>query len=342
MYVYGQQKQLSAVKIIIGINIAVFLVGMLFNNHQAITEAGCLNNAYIRSWELWRLVTSMFIHGDFMHLLFNMYGLWIFGNGLESAIGKRQFLILYFIAGLGGALFWMLATPWSMVEAVRITQDGGGFLYKIPFSEFAQWRSAIGDASSIVLRNSCIGASGAVTGVVLGMALVAPKMRIQLMFPPIPMTLKTFAIGYIIMEIFFSGRNDGIAHSVHVGGGICGFIYLVIVCFRNPTLYFIRERVRLWWYRVKTRFIPNMPKISKPNFFNNTTDSKPKADSYKSYDSSSYKQPETSSVSVKKSATVSENDLLEILLKMDREGIQSLTAEEAEILWKAKQVKGTK
>jgi len=144
----------------------------------------------VREGQAYRLIGSMFLHGDFWHLAFNMWGLYLFGSLLEKRIGSARLMMLYLISGLVGAGFWLAAN----------------------------WDSPV----------ACIGASGALFGVIIGAAMFFPDLQIMLLFPPIPMRLRTFAIVYALLEVFmeFSKIEGGIAHIVHLGGFVGGYLYL--------------------------------------------------------------------------------------------------------------------
>ena len=119
----------SIVKALILANVVVFLLGLLTNRH--LTDLLLLHPWYVRQLQLWRLVTYQFAHGGFMHLLFNMYGLWMFGRGVEQLLGQRRFLQLYLFSGIVGAGLWLLANWWGGGMAVIVEESGtmGRYLY---------------------------------------------------------------------------------------------------------------------------------------------------------------------------------------------------------------------
>jgi membrane associated rhomboid family serine protease len=214
--------------------------------------------------QVYRLVSCMFLHGGFMHILFNMWGVFLFGRMIEQQIGKSRFLLLYFISGILGSVIWLFA-----------------------------------NSSGI----PCIGASGAVFGLAIGAAMLFPDLRIMLMFPPIPMKLKTFAIVYILIEVFmeFSKVDEvagmgGIAHIVHLGGALGGYIYLRIACSKE----------------IRWDLLP----------------------SFRSGKSSSYEVPSGWSMSKDPESgdRVSQKELDRLLDKISETGINSLTPEEEETL----------
>ena len=144
----------------------------------------------VKHFQIWRLVTYMFVHGGFWHLAINMWGLYLFGTMLERRMGSANFLKLYFISGIIGALLW-LAFNWNSM---------------IP----------------------CVGASGALFGVMVAAAMMYPNVMIMLLIPPIPLKLKTFVIIYALIESFSSitGVEGQVAHLVHLGGLVGGYFYM--------------------------------------------------------------------------------------------------------------------
>ncbi|HBC85493.1 MAG TPA: hypothetical protein DCZ94_00925 [Lentisphaeria bacterium] len=147
----------------------------------------------VRKGEIYRLFTYMFLHGGFFHIFFNMWGLYLFGSLVEQRIGAARFFNLYFISGLCGAGLWMLFN----------------------------WNNDI----------PCVGASGAILGITLAAAMFYPDMMIMLLIPPIPMKMKTFAVVFSVVSILLliTGDNSGIAHLVHLGGFIGGYLYIKLI-----------------------------------------------------------------------------------------------------------------
>jgi len=135
----------------------------------------------------WTAVTYMFVHAGFAHIFFNMIGLFFFGPRLEQRLGARDFLILYFISGLGGSLF----------------------------SFFFQPQAAV------------IGASGAVYGVLVGFAYFWPRENIYIWgVLPIQARWLALGLIALTLYSGFSGSEAGIAHFAHLGGIAIGFGYL--------------------------------------------------------------------------------------------------------------------
>ena len=183
-----------------------------------------------------QLLTHMFMHGNFYHILFNMFGLWMFGSPLEQMWGRRKFLFFYFSAGLGAAGLQLLAYHIE-IQSVFTLLDSNG----ISFQDFKEILSS-GSYNTAILKyvdeesltsaysaynSSLVGASGAIYGILVAFAFSFPNSELMLLFPPIPVKAKYLVPGLILMDLFFgfSSYSLGpIAHFAHVGGAISGFL----------------------------------------------------------------------------------------------------------------------
>lgn len=242
------RPQGSVIKPLLWANVIVFLLTGFGSAEAGVAgqffEQLHLHPYYMRNWEIWRLGTYMFVHGGFMHILFNMWGLWLFGRVVEARLGPSRFLRLYFICGLVGGLAW-LAANWDPQGLYDIVQDG----VRVPRA----WTSpselmAHGDIEVRHAYGGVVGASGAVFGILLAAAMTAPDLRIMLLFPPIPMKLRTFVAVYAGIEVFLTwsaatGRTSSrIAHLAHLGGMIGAFFYMRHLGHHGPM-----EMLKRWW-----------------------------------------------------------------------------------------------
>jgi membrane associated rhomboid family serine protease len=173
----------------------------------------------------------MFMHGNLMHLVFNMFALWMFGRVLESVWGPKRFFIYYFVTGLGAAVFYSFVnfvefqyiasrmTP-EMVQTV-IT-NGANLLNQ------GQNYTDLAGKLNLLLNVPTVGASGAVFGILLGFGMLFPNTELMLLFPPIPIKAKYFVAGYGAIELFsgIANTGDNIAHFAHLGGMLFGFILI--------------------------------------------------------------------------------------------------------------------
>ena len=140
----------------------------------------------------WQIVTSAFMHGGFSHILFNMFGLWMFGMRIENVFGTKRFLVYYLICVLGAGL--------AQLASLYITQQ------YVP----------------------TVGASGGVLGLVLAFGMLFPNERIYLYFA-IPVPAKWFAVGYAAIDLFqgLSNTASGVAHFAHLGGMLAGLVLIL-------------------------------------------------------------------------------------------------------------------
>jgi len=145
----------------------------------------------------WQIVTYAFLHGSFIHLAFNMYGLWMFGSDVEYLLGSKLFIKLYIASVLSAGLMQLLVTSLT----------GGNY--------------------------PTVGASGGVFGLLLAYGMFFPNRTVMLLFPPIPMPAKVFVFVFAALELYLgvTGTQAGVAHFAHLGGMIGG--YMVIRSWRS-------------------------------------------------------------------------------------------------------------
>ena len=166
------------------------------------------------------------MHGGFMHIFFNMFGLFMFGPILEYAIGAKRFLNLYLICGIGAIVF-----QW-IVQAIEIYHFTGAVTIADPnniasYEAFREHGQAIYD----IYHANIVGASGAIFGVVVAFATLYPDLELMLFFIPVPIKAKYLIPVYIGFEIWSSispSAQDNVAHLAHLGGALMGFILIKI------------------------------------------------------------------------------------------------------------------
>jgi membrane associated rhomboid family serine protease len=155
--------------------------------------------------EVWRFITFQFLHANFIHLFFNMFGLFIFGGLVEQYLGSRRYAAFYLVCGVFGAVTYL---------ALNFL----GNTFDIPLPGFLR--------GSILVP--LIGASAGVFGVIMASAYIAPTMVVQLLFPPIPLRLRTLAYAYVAIAAFNllrGGQNAG-GDAAHVGGALAGWFFI--------------------------------------------------------------------------------------------------------------------
>ena len=156
----------------------------------------------------WQFITYMFMHGNFSHLFFNMFALWMFGYALENYWGSKRFLVYYLITGVGAAL---IQTGVLALEIRGMTQG------LPPFA-----------AQHYINQIVTVGASGAIYGILLAFGMCFPNVPIFLYFS-FPIKAKWFVIIYGVIELFagIGGTADGVAHFAHLGGMIFGLLLIL-------------------------------------------------------------------------------------------------------------------
>ena len=175
--------------------------------------------AVVTHFAVWQLGTYLFLHGDVLHLLFNMLTLWMFGTPLEQDWGTRRFLKYYFTCGVGAGICDVV------VNAL-----------------IGNWGT------------STIGASGAVYGLLLAFGVLYPNQTVLFNFL-FPIKAKYFVMIYGAMALLGSlNVNSGVSNIAHLGGMLFGYAYIKLR-FSLPDLEAIRRRYRAWKLeRAKRKF----------------------------------------------------------------------------------------
>jgi membrane associated rhomboid family serine protease len=170
-------------------------------------------------FRVWQLLTYMFFHGGWTHILFNMFALFSFGPILEYSIGGKRFFNLYFICGIGAALFQMA------VQAIEVHQIAGTFVVH-DLSGLDQ--VALAKLSGIY-GSPVIGASGAVFGILVAFGMLFPNMELMMLFIPVPVKAKYLIVFYVVAEVYAGlspTAGDNVAHFAHIGGALLGFLLI--------------------------------------------------------------------------------------------------------------------
>ena len=176
-----------------------------------------------------QFITHMFMHGSPSHILFNMFGLWMFGSPLEQMWGRQKFLFFYISCGLGAALLQMLVyysqiqNLYQVIELNNLSLSDPQLI--LNFMSERDYSDAITAFNSVM-----VGASGAIYGVLVAFAFSFPNSKLMLLFLPFPIKAKFFVPLLILIDLFFgiSSFSVGpIAHFAHVGGAIIGLIMVL-------------------------------------------------------------------------------------------------------------------
>lgn len=214
-------------KNLIAICVVVFVAGLVPQIGNNLMKYCALHFYDASNFNLAQLVTYMFMHGNFPHIFFNMFTLFMFGITLEYVMGSRRFLTYYMVCGIGAAVIQQIV--WALTLPDMITQELAS-LNRMPFEQMANIMAL---DPSILARNlemfSTVGASGAVYGVLLAFGMLFPNRPLYLMFLPVPIKAKwmVFIWGGMELLLGMSSASDGIAHFAHLGGMIFGFILMI-------------------------------------------------------------------------------------------------------------------
>lgn len=191
----GYLSMPKALRVILLVNVTVFVLQTLLSGfggaglvRWVIEAFGFVPDFSVTILQPWRLFTYMFLHGSLLHVAFNMLWLWWMGRPVEDRLGSRNFLVIYFGSGIGGALLNVLVSP---IFGVGLT----------------------------------IGASGAVFGMMVAFAMLYPRIPIMLLFFP-PIEARFLVAGLIAIDLLFISSADNVARIVHLGGALWGYILL--------------------------------------------------------------------------------------------------------------------
>lgn len=229
------------------LNITVFIVALILAQ-QGNDYTGLLGAHYINSplFEPFQMITYMFMHSlnDFLHIVFNMLLLVMFGAHLERLWGPKRFFLFYFACGIGAFALYNAIGVWEIMELKRqITSLG----YDVSTMDNILVNNFPADATSALeqemmskggadvvnkyfrmIQTPMVGASGALFGILAGFGVLFPNTQLMLLFPPIPIKAKYLIGAYLVFEVYNSFyANDQIAHLAHVGGAIVGIILVL-------------------------------------------------------------------------------------------------------------------
>lgn len=246
------------VKQLLIINV-IFFIGSQFAPLAG--ELFALYNPQDYNFKLWQPVTHMFMHGNLMHIAFNMFALYSFGSSLEHFWGGKKFIFFYISCGLGAALL-QLGVNYLELQSVlkgaanlELTNATLNKILNINFYDGVSYRSdlfikslepILQDVGKVNLANQSnitalyeaaaqnqtrmVGASGAVYGLLVAFAFMFPNAELMMMFIPVPIKAKYFVPGILAVDLFLGvtgksifGGGSGIAHFAHIGGAIIGF-----------------------------------------------------------------------------------------------------------------------
>ncbi|MFA5302290.1 MAG: rhomboid family intramembrane serine protease [Bacteroidales bacterium] len=228
MYQYNRGGFFASIPLVIKniIIINAFMLILTMINREFMIEHFALFYPASAFFKPWQIVTHIFMHGNFGHLLFNMYALWMFGSVLEQLWGPKKFLLYYLVTGLGAAALHM-GVQWieasSLVNAIN--ENGADAM-----NALTRYR--------ILMNTPTVGASGAVYGILLAYGMLFPNNELRIIFLPIVLKAKYFVIIFAVIELILGLVGGGnIAHFAHLGGMIFGYFLIRYWKKRNRLYY---------------------------------------------------------------------------------------------------------
>ncbi len=195
-------------------------------------------------FRLWQPITHLFMHSGFGHIFFNMLVLVLFGSVVEYFLGDKKFLFLYFSCGIGAFILQVVINYFEFHHSLNILIDNGiskneiyqtlnATKYSTIWNEYLSKSNFNGLVSTFV--STSVGASGAISGLMVAFVFLDPNREMTLFPFPIPIKAKYLISGYFVMDLFMGlqgsslfgkGENTFIGHFAHLGGAITGFLMM--------------------------------------------------------------------------------------------------------------------
>jgi len=221
------------VKNLLIINILLFVITYVYDYFFHVDLVHLLGLHYWKSpaFRPYQVITYMFMHGGLMHIAFNMFALFSFGNILEKVWGGKRFLIFYMITGIGAAAAQLLVAHFRLQSLYeQITPDNLAMVFSEGNNVLMGGQNYADPAMGLfneLLNVPTVGASGAIFGILVAFGMLFPNTELILLFFPVPVKAKYAVIGYGVLELFLGAANfsgDDVAHFAHLGGALFGFI----------------------------------------------------------------------------------------------------------------------
>ncbi|MEM2026073.1 MAG: rhomboid family intramembrane serine protease [Desulfurococcaceae archaeon] len=225
--------------LLIAVNLLVFLYFYLQGEWRfelAVEELGMVPYYVVRGERLHTLITSMFMHGSWEHILGNMLYLYVFGCPLEARLGRAKFLAFYLVSGVLASLIHIVVEA-SFAEPMILYNPYGKPVFVDP------------------LLIPCVGASGAISGLLGGYLNLFPRSRLRLLtfFFFLPLVLSVQASTFILMWFLYqlwmgflsiaASYFAGVAFWAHVGGFVAGWLITL------PASKLVKKRSRVTYYK---------------------------------------------------------------------------------------------
>ena len=255
------------VKNLLLVTVAAWLIPQFFGWHNINATLGLwhISSPFFRPYQF---LTYMFAHGGFSHLLFNMLGLVFLAPLLEQLWGPKKFLTFYLVTGIGAGVFYEGV---KYIETIPVKQKREAYASNPNPDDFAifmakyapqyynslydfidyygdhpddaqakkQSVAYVYDVYNALVNIPMVGASGAIYGIIMAFGLLFPDLRLMLLFPPIPIKARYFALilGGIAIYSEFAGGGDNVAHLAHLGGMVFAFIMIKLWSKKGSSYY---------------------------------------------------------------------------------------------------------
>jgi membrane associated rhomboid family serine protease len=211
------------IKNLIIVNALVFFAQQIFAKY-GVDNLFALHDIHSVYFRPYQLITHLFMHGSWGHIIVNMFALWMFGSILENLWGAKRFLIFYLLCGLGAALLHLGVL---YMEMDKVMEE----FHRLP--AFQQQQLLYADNFKVNIGT--VGASGAIFGCLAAFGYLFPNSLIYLYFF-LPIKAKWFVIIYAGIELYSGVQNsagDNVAHWAHLGGALVGFLLVLYWNKRN-------------------------------------------------------------------------------------------------------------
>lgn len=184
-------------KALLIVNVVLFLIDVMskgeMDRYGVLTRYGAFAvQSAIFEGRIYEFLTFQFLHGHITHIIFNSIGLYFFGPLMERWWGSKKFLVFYLLSGAGGAVFY------AVLVLAGVFGDPG-----------------------------LVGASAGIYGIIVGVAVIAPQAKVQLLFPPVTLTMRNLALivlGIAVFSIVTGWGGNAGGEAGHLGGAIVGFL----------------------------------------------------------------------------------------------------------------------
>ncbi len=213
------QRIPTVTKNLLIINVLAFLATEVLGQTAGVDLTSTLGLHFFKApdFQVYQLVTYMFMHGGFTHILVNMFMLWMFGAVVENMWGAKRYLFYYILCGVGAGLCQEL-TQYCQYVAKGLAD----------YSLVDIGTATISTEQYLNLWTT-VGASGSVYALLLAFGMMFPNEKMFIIPIPFPIKAKWIIFGSIAVEFFLglSGGGDGVAHMAHLGGMAFGFLLIL-------------------------------------------------------------------------------------------------------------------